>query len=463
MLFECSCEATQKLLAEAIDGGFALRPKADTPLAELVKSTTVVPMTDLTAKLGEELKVIPAEEMAEQSNNSMHNGWTNEIVARASAIVNRRVGVIKSVVLPTVRDIAGAVLEAVKNVPHGAELPNIERYIACDMINVPKFMDDVERNTPMSYIAPDRAPKEEAKTVEQLVEFLKMGSTGLDAALATAINHVGNDNLWMLWESLFVRGELTTVKNYMTFDQAVMNNDHGLDFSILIFMLTTMIKGLDMETSKQYREGAAYWITRHANNYKKEIEGKRLIRARTNERGAVVVNGTVYVEFLQRKGTAELVLGAAASESTINTIDAILEHQKECMRVYTVLKSSSHTENSLKLSEAFRKALTENFMRSFRNERSEAEQGYFENHPGDESAVITKFNDLLPLLSATTLEDVYRNVAKVLCMSRFFYMDCECFLKAIDEGCQAGLSPEEAEVQATLQEITAYVVSMITK
>ena len=169
MLFDCSCEATAKLVAEAIDGDFALRPKANTPLAELVKTTTVVPITDLTAKLGEELKVVPLEDMAAQANNSLHNGWTNETVERAAAIVNRRVEIIRTTVLPTVRDISGAVLEAVKNVPVGAELPNIERYAACDMINVPGFMEKVERNTPISYISPDKAPSEEPKSREQLI------------------------------------------------------------------------------------------------------------------------------------------------------------------------------------------------------------------------------------------------------------------------------------------------------
>ena len=463
MLFDCSCEATAKLVAEAIDGDFALRPKANTPLAELVKTTTVVPITDLTAKLGEELKVVPLEDMAAQANNSLHNGWTNETVERAAAIVNRRVEIIRTTVLPTVRDISGAVLEAVKNVPVGAELPNIERYAACDMINVPGFMEKVERNTPISYISPDKAPSEEPKSREQLIEFLKMGSSTLDTALAVAINHVGADNLWLLWESLFVNGSKATVERYITFDQAVMDRSLGLDNAILIYVMTDMLKDSEFGVAKQYREGAAYWITKHAKTYNAEITGKKLLRTRMNERGAVVVNAVVYAEFLQRQGTAEMVLGAAASDNTYNTIDAILENSKDCLRAHTLLKSSSFTENSLKLSAAFRTSLTENFMRSFRNERSDAEQGYFEKYPGDESLVISKFDNLLAMVGASSLEDIYRNVAKVLCMSRFFYMDCESYLDAIDVGCKAGLSPEEAEVQAGLREISAFVTSMITK
>ena len=290
-----------------------------------------------------------------------------------------------------------------------------------------------------------------------------MGSSTLDTALAVAINHVGADNLWLLWESLFVNGSKATVERYITFDQAVMDRSLGLDNAILIYVMTDMLKDSEFGVAKQYREGAAYWITKHAKTYNAEITGKKLLRTRKNERGAVVVNAVVYAEFLQRQGTAEMVLGAAASDNTYNTIDAILENSKDCLRAHTVLKSSSFTENSLKLSAAFRTSLTENFMRSFRNERSDAEQGYFEKYPGDESLVISKFDNLLAMVGASSLEDIYRNVAKVLCMSRFFYMDCESYLDAIDVGCKAGLSPEEAEVQAGLREISAFVTSMITK
>lgn len=464
MLFECSCEATSKLVAEAIDGGFALRPKADTPLSELVRNTTVVPMTDLTAKLGEEMKVIPINELSEQSNNSMHNGWTNEVSERAAAIVNRRVEIIRSVVLPTIKDVATSVLEAVKNVPNGVELPNIERYLACDMINVPGFMEKVARNTPVSYLSPDKVPQEAPKSQDQLMEFLKLGGQVMDGALATAINHIGAENLWVLWESLFVRGDLSTVDKYITFDQAVMDRYHGLDYAILIYVMAELCKDSAGEATFQYMEAAAYWISRHAANYNKEIAGKQLIRARSNPQGAVVVNGAVYVEFLQRQGTAELVIGAAAVDNqTYTTIDAILENSKECLRAYTMLKSSSYVENSSKMTEAFRTALNENFMRSFRNDRHTAETAYFEKFPGDESLVIQKFSEILSLVSSSSLQDIYRNVAKVMCMSRFFYMDCERFLDAIDAGCTAGLTPQEAEAQAALTEIVRYVVSMITK
>ncbi len=462
MLFECSCEATQELLQAANEGGFALRPKANTPLAELVRTTTVGSVSDMTAALGAELKVIPIEQMAEESNNPLHNGWVDEVAARAGAIVNRRLANIRESVIPVISGISTSVMEAVKFVPSGPVLQNIERYVACDMINVPDFMNKVQKDTPMSYLDPDVWFREEPKSQAQLMEFLKLGSQTLDTALGVAINHIGADNLWLLWDSLFVDRAQCTAENYMTFDQAVMNSAWGLDYSILIYVMADLLKDKDAQASKQYREAAAYWLSRHTKNYNDEIQNKRLIRQRVNERGAIVVNGAVYVEFLQRQGTAEMVIGAAVGDNRLLTVDDILGNSEKVLKAYTVQKSSSYVENSLKLTEAFRKAFHSAFMMSFKNERSEAEKGYFEKYPGDESAVVQKFEDMLPLISANAAEDIYRLVGKVLCQTRFFYMDCECFLDAVDAGCKAGLSPEEAQVQATLREISKYVTSQVT-
>lgn len=462
MLFDCSCEETKTLIEEAISKGFALRPKSNTPLCELVKTTTIAPITDLTAKLGEELKAIPLEDMAADSNNSSHNGWTDQTVERAVKIMNRRIEQMRDTVVPVIRDISEQVLRDVENIPQGAEVQNIERYVACDMINVPDFMSRVTANTPVSYLNPDVYFNEEPQSQDQIMELLKLGGQTLDTSLAVAINHIGVDSLWSVWNSLFVDRSKSEGASFFSFDQLVMNNSWGLDYSIIIYILADKLASNNAEASKQYREAAAYWITRHAAAYNTDVERKKLIRERFNERGTIVVNQTVYIEFLQRGGTAEMVLGAAASESRYSSSDEIFDNSKECLRSFTTLKSASFVENSLKLTAAFRTSLQSHFDRSFKNERSEAERGYFEKNPGDESAVISKFEGILPLMSGNSVEDIHRNVARALCMSRFFYMNCQSYLDAVDEGCKAGLSPAEAEGQAILREISTFVVSQIT-
>ena len=111
MLFDCSCEATKNLIDEAISKSVVLKPLNGTPLAALVNSSTVVPIKDLTAQLGEELKSIPNEMLQEQSDNSLHNGYTDQISKAAGDTINRRIDAIRTSVIPVVKSISQAIVE----------------------------------------------------------------------------------------------------------------------------------------------------------------------------------------------------------------------------------------------------------------------------------------------------------------------------------------------------------------
>jgi hypothetical protein len=460
MLQECSCEATKQFIEELTQKGVALTTASNTPLQELVKNTTIKPVSDLTAELGEELQAIPVETMIEQSDNSMHNTLIDEVSERAAAIVNKRIDVIINGVLPAVRSLKESVEASLTNVSTPSTIPNIKKYSASDMIMVPSFMSEIDKNTPADYLSPDRYFKQEPMDAAGILKLLTGGSQAIKDAIAVTVNRIGDDNLFVIWDSLFVDRAKSTVEKYLTFDQVVLNPQKGLDQSILVFLLASALEKDDPETAREYKTAAAYWISKYADNYHRSIERNELIRNGRDTDGMVEVYLVPYMEFLKRGGTVEMVLGAVLNAKRYVTVDAILEHSEEVLRSYEVARSAESLEKATKIRQVLKDAVNEHFMRLFKHERTEFEVAYFEQHPSDESIVFEKLQTYLSTVSVFSLQDLQRCLAEMTANCRFFYVDCYDFLKMIDAGCSEGMTAQEALTSAVLREIAVFVTSM---
>jgi hypothetical protein len=457
MLSNEVCKPSDELLADVIGGDIALAPISGTPLAELVKTTTTMPLTDLTkTDIVNTLSVL-----TEESNNSLHNGWTNEVVERAAAVMNRRIDIIKTTVIPAIKNISESVLADVSALGDSEFNFNIVRYSICDAVNIDLFMNDVTRNASPVYFSPGLYFKEANLTVLEILEKLKSGNTVLDDAIAVSVNRIGQENLFRLWESLFVDRTKIAINNFADFNGFVLNPDFGLDYAIIVYQLAVNLQSVSRATSTQYKEAAGFVIVKQLNLYNKAIVNGTLIKSRANANGAIEVYTLNYNTFLQKGGTAEMIIGAANNQNYYYSVTEILEKAQEVEKDYRVIKAASSIEYRQKVRQATVNSLRSNFMRAFKNELSSYEVSFFEKNPGDKSEVIRKFENLLALVSSGTVKDVYRRVTEVVCNSRFFYMDCYELLQTIDQLCEEGNDPNDAFAQAVLGEISNFVVSQI--
>lgn len=469
MLENCSCTATQKLIEDACSADVALRPAADTPLVELVKSCTTMAFVDLTKRITEVAKEdnapvtqVTGQALAEQSNNSLHNGWLDEISARAAAVVSRRVEIIRETVIPAVRSVTEEVMRDIQALETITTIPSITRYHACDLVSVDAFMADVKRSARTDYLSPDKPLRQKNMDNAGIHDLLDQGSDTLNTALAVATSRIGDDNLFRLWESIFVDTSLCQIKNYGSFDSFVMHPDFGFEYAILIFKLASAIKDDHAETLRQYREASAFWILAHNKRYQAELASKTLIRTRRNYQGKVEVNGLVYTEFLQAGGNVEMVLGAAASKELMVMSDEILKNSAKVMATYGALNTAASVANANQMKATFNSSLGRSFERSFRHERSELEASFLAKNPGAIEAIAKMFTNRANIASVATIQDAYRHITEIMCVSRFYYVDdCLGFLKAVDDGCKEGLDAESALARATLDEIINYVVGQI--
>lgn len=457
MLNNEKCKLTEDLLSDLNSGNIALSPVSDTPLTELVKSTTLMPLSDM-AKVDADTSLTV---LKQESDNSLHNGWTNERVDRASSILNRRIDVIKTTVIPVIKSIAESVLADVTPYGDSDFKFNIVRYSICDAVNIDLFMNDVKRNAASSYLSPDLYFREDNQSSIAIIEKLKSGNTALDDAIAVSINRVGKENVLRLWESLFVDRKKIAISNYDNFDTFVFNQQFGIDYAILIYQLANNLQANDRSASNQYKEAAGNVILNQLGLYNKAIFNGTLIKNRNNAAGSIEVYTLSYNVFLQKGGTAEMVIGAANNQNFYYGITEILDNATEIEKDYRVLKAASSIEHRQKVREATINSLRNHFLRSFKFELSSYEDSYFEKNPGDKSAVIEKFTRLLTLISSGTVKDVYRKVTEIVCNSRFFYVDCYDFLDTIDKLCEEGNDPNDAFAQAVLGEISSFVVSQI--
>lgn len=461
MLFDCPCEESQKLIDKAIAQSVALQPVADSPLAQLVQSTTTLPMQDLTQRLAQDGRQLDSQTLQEQSDNITHNGITDELVERASAIINRRVDTIKNLVIPTIKSIGQKVLDDVHGVHNDSEVATVVRYSPCDVIFIDSFMNDVSKNTPVNYLDPQAYFTQENTSIEKIVELVKASNTTINDALSVAINRIGSDNLFRMFESIFVDRAKIQISDYATFSQFVSDIDLGLDYAIVIYQLSDVLASSNKEAAKQYKEAAAYYITLYSNQIKKEYETDKVIRSRHNKKGETEVYTVTYTKFLQKGGTAEMIIGSVALKEFYFTVDDILAHSKECLQQYNIIKSAINLENKLKIRTVLTQSLERNFYNDFRNNRSEVETSVFADNPAVEPEVINQFTKQLEYINHNAIDDIYRKVAQVVCDCRFFYIDCLDFLNNIDDLCEQGIDSQDALTQATLAEIVEFVTSQI--
>lgn len=460
MLFDCSCEATQNLIELANSKGITLKPKNSTPLEALVCSTTVMPIKDLTAALGEELKPIPNEVLQEQSDNSLHNGYTDEVAKAAGQTINRRIDVIRTTVIPVVKSITENIMQAVEGASINDNTLDVVRVSISDMVFISSFMQEVNKNKPNTYITADKYFSEPNSSVSSIIELTKTGSKTIDEAMALCINKIGPDALFHLWESVFVDRSLCSIQNYSNLEQLFSHPNNGLENAIIVFQLAQALESKNSQAAKQYKEASAYYIVNYFNAYNKDIEAGRLIKSQGN--GCVYVYTVNYIPFLQKGGTVEMVIGAACTGGKYITCDAILENAEYLVKEYKTVKSIKELESKTKIRKIVKDNFYTEFYRSFSHELSDFEKSYFESNQGDKEQVSRKFDNLIETITAQSAKDLYRKVAEIICWSRFFYLDCHSMLLTIDQLCCEGLTAEEALTQATIKEICSYCASMVT-
>ena len=460
MLFDCSCESTKNLIDIAASKSITLKPKNGTPLAALVSSTTVVPIKDLTAALGEELKPIPNEVLQEQSDNSLHNGYTDEIALAAAQTVNKRIDIIRTTVIPVVKSITTSIVETLERAGINHNTLDVVRIGISDMVFISSFMEEVNKNKSNSYIAADKYFSEQPKSVTEIIELTKTGSKTVDEAMALCINKIGNDALFHMWESVFVDRSLCSLDNYSNLEQLFSHSNNGLENAIVVFQLAQALETNNKEAAKQYKESAAYYIVNYFNSYNKDIEAGRLIKNQSD--GVIYVYTANYVPFLQKGGTVEMVIGAACTGGKYITCDSILENADLLVKEYKTIKGIKDLESKTKIRKVIKDQFYSEFYRSFSHELSDFEKSYFETHQSDKEQVVRKFDNLIGLITAESVRDIYRRVTEVICWSRFFYLDCHSMLVTIDQLCSEGMSAEEALTEATVKEICSYCASMVT-
>lgn len=454
------CESTNcnEFIDELISKDIALSPKTQTPLAQLVSSSTVSPLLDMVGKTVEERN----NELAVSSDNSLHIGWTNEIVDRCSAIMNRRIDAIRVSVLPTIKSISDTVLADVAHLGESGFNFNIVRYSICDSVYISKFMEEVKRFTSSSnYLTPTDIFKEESLPVSGILEVLKTNMTALDDANAVAAQRIGDDNLLRLWESVFVDPAKSSFNNYSSFDNLLFDRKNGFDYAILIFQLASNLESKNSKAARSYKEAAAFYISRGFKDYSNALENGVLIKERQNEFGSTVVYTLNYNTFLQKGGTAEVVIGAANSDKMFFNVDDILNNVADCMKNYNLVKASNDVDYRQNVRNTAIASLRNNFTRSLKYEMTSYEEEYFKKNPAELSVVINKFENLVSLISSSSVKDIYRRICDIVCNSRFYYMDCYGFLKNIDNACEDGSSPEVAFSEAIIDEITDFICSQI--
>jgi hypothetical protein len=168
------------------------------------------------------------------------------------------------------------------------------------------------------------------------------------------------------------------------------------------------------------------------------------------------------VPFLQKGGTVEMVIGAACTGGKYITCDSILENADLLVKEYKTIKGIKDLESKTKIRKVIKDQFYSEFYRSFSHELSDFEKSYFETHQSDKEQVVRKFDNLIGLITAESVKDIYRRVTEIICWSRFFYLDCHSMLVTIDQLCSEGMSAEEALTEAIVKEICSYCASMVT-
>lgn len=401
---------------------------------------------------------------------SEHTARMEEISDLIAEKVNKHLFITRTVVAPFVDAYAGRLAAASEmiagNPDNGVEVV-INRQPG--PLAEPSLVDSISRSHEVVYLQPALNCDLPEMDDNQIRAMMQTGSASVDVSINDYFASKETGWLASRFKTIFVKAPLGDPVP-AGLDQLISGRNN-VDTALMVFLITRRIwnnppEGTNMaiaayeDTMVTYRNQSAQRLCLELERLGRETQSGVLItgfeKNGTSQR--IVVNSSLYKDFLKKGGTNELLLGNALSNERVSRVDDLLENKAKYESVwerhYAYNKSYYEQKRVLQLRESL-VVEWEGLMREYTAE----------DFPIPERASsLAMVKRLAQKATTNDFDDVSALALSIACTARFYKTDAYAILNGIARARKANpqLSVQEAASISTNEYIYRWIGKQMT-
>lgn len=400
---------------------------------------------------------------------SNHDIALDSYIVSISSSVRNHISFAKNVVAPAVLSMANEVIGMMDAKKSALSDFNIEvRDLPSPMVNG-GFEDIVSKYSNKNRFTPENKLRLGIMTFDELAELIQTGSAAYDKTVAEWLATKPAQCWTNLWCNVFMGQSCERECDNFDIENLFTDNKKYIDEALFIHLVARKLlssppenSGLSLTRFKEIivqllaftAEKLTSSLKLSGDNYK---AGVLVIELNRNNK-KVVVNGSVYREWIATGGTNEVLLGLLVTNDNFfgkTKIDANRQNYLDSWNTYENMSKITEQNKSFT---NFKQYLTICFGNSMKTV-SDIEVDTVSALPMVSENIVKYFSDNMKMVSIKDMSDVHDICLKLMCRSRFYYTDAEKILRGINEAIK--VSPSIDVRQAALLSMIEYVVDYI--
>lgn len=445
-----------------------LVPIENTPLAELVRQTTVLEdQQDREAPIDLEATSIATESLELGVGGSQHDIVMDEIVKAGADCIRNQISVAKNVVRPKLMHYIECIEKDIVNLPaSGLAKYEVKMYETPEVLGSAVFCEALERFKDTPYEPFDFSLRLPLINNEKILALLQTGDGEIDGLVARFYDRVGPEFMQSVFANVF-----TVTPNSDIFDREVIdlrtiltNTQTGNDAACILFLVGNRLIDNPPEGTanslSDFNDKVA--LIRNQAGARLYTLGVELASARDNGKlikkigidSTLIVYPEVYKEYVADGGDNETLFGVLLSDTPYYTLATISEHKESLDAIW---QRNKRIEEKTAINNRFayvKDSLKRNFSEIVSEEDLTEEE---------KSQAFNIFNEELALIRVDEFNDICAVCLRLLTRSLYFNTDIERILSSMEKISieNPTIDPREAALISSIELATDWVCSMI--
>lgn len=458
--------AVLPLATLAAEKGLTVLAVNGTPLAELVKTSTLVGESPFLVPEGTTVDI--NKQLSISTDNIPHNERFDFFVKSISEAVNGHFAFARNTVTAAIARITNSVISAMEGIePNPVSLFNIEMRSIPEPMEQDSFRDSLQADVVKSVLPPQFYFRFPYKDTEFLTKLVMTGSSVMDDRIAQWLAKEEQGLLANTWAKYFTDPEASNGQ------QAHLDQASQAEM-LVANLFTRKLKADMMEGSglsldqyntavNQYLEATATYLMNGYKSYTDLSKSDLLVYARVSEKRSVIVNAEVYRRWIAAGGKNEVLFGMLVVGGPLcATVAEIEERKADFLQAWAHFVNLSNIRFRNDSFMRFTGALRNSFFVDMKNV-DEQEKSLLESNSHYIERIAALFEEELDSIAPTEQLDIARVVTKLVCKSRYFYTDSYKILSEIDEHMKADrtMSVEDAAAMAHIEVVADFVAAQL--
>lgn len=451
-------------LSQAIGAaGKVATPAANTPLALLCSNSTVTGFST-----GENV----VTKIATESDNVIHNSIMDETISNVATAVCGHIDFAKNVVNPAIKEVVEYLNKNLDGYTNESVIDtSIKRISVPDFLKNTSIKGDLEGYSAggtRRYIEPEGPLNLPNIENDLLPEGLSTGSGNLDVSIGSWVMGLKAGFLKEVWENFFCdpKEHRRGAVDMLSF---LADPEEGDNRAIAIYLFARRIstagprqRNIEFGSRlKQFLEVSAYKVSAFIKNMETAEASQQVILGYDKIKRVIRVCSPVYLPWLEKGNTPEIVYGAVIVGGNIYTATKLAERREELLKAWSVHRAALNSSYRNSYYNSYIKGLRDGFFNSMAS-MMQAEREYHDANPTAANQVAKILEDELKNITVEDRKDHYRTATRIVTKARYFYTDSFTFLNAVDALTKDNtMSLEEALHIATIEYVSDYVSGQI--